>query len=48
MYADGSVPPDAQIRRERVAKIWQDRRGKKGMEAFKAERYTSDTELPSV
>lgn len=47
-YADGSVPPDAQDRRERVAKIWQDRRGKKGMEAFKQERYDQDVDLPSI
>lgn len=47
-YADGSVPPDAQSRRDRVRQLWIDRRGKRGMEAFKDERYSDDVDVPNI
>lgn len=45
---NGEIPPHAQERRDRVSQIWQQRRGKRGMEAFKDERYGDDTSLPTV
>lgn len=47
-YSNGEIPPNAQERRDRVSQIWQQRRGKRGMEAFKDERYSDDVDLPSV
>lgn len=47
-YANGESPPDAEIKRRQVSEIWVSRRGKKGEEAFKQERYTDGTDLPSI
>lgn len=47
-YANGEIPPNAQERRDRVARIWQQRRGKRGMEAFRDERYSDDVDLPPL
>lgn len=46
-YADGTVPLDAEIKRNRVKGIWVNRRGKRGMEQFKDERYDPTVDLPS-
>lgn len=45
---NGEIPPNAQERRDRVAKIWSGRRGKRGMEAFRDERYSGDVNLPPI
>lgn len=47
-YADGSVPPDSEARKAQVRQLWVSRRGKKGMEAFRDERYSGNTELPPI